>query len=162
MAFPPSPSIQIFKNRVKMETGRLAPHASETKLQQLMRWISSVLPTALQVFKPQCMWWKGQCVSAASAMAVRAEPIHQPCQKPCTHRSQSQGHTPLLGRGKETTFNLCRVSGHRNAAQTFSPISLDLNHSARLLLSSSATQVTNRATRGCYNIHGPQIPCPGI
>lgn len=91
MAFPPFPSIQIFKNRVKMGIGRLVPHASETKLQQLMRWISRVLPTALQELKPQPVWQKGQRVSTAAAVAVWALPIRQPHQeKPCTHQSQIQ------------------------------------------------------------------------
>lgn len=178
MAFPSFPSIQIFKNRVKMGTGRLDPPASETKLQQLMRWISCVLPTAVQGWIPQPVWQKGQSVSAGLAITGRAVLTHWGLCPPsegcvphlpappdlCTPRSQMQQHSGAhmaAWEGQEATFSLGRISGHRKPGQTFSQISLDLNHFARLRLSSSVTQITNRATRGCYNIYGPQIPSPG-
>lgn len=174
MAFPPFPSIQIFnwreKNRVKMGAERLAPHASETKLQQLMGWISCVLPTAVQGLIPEPVWWRGSvCLQAWQSQGGLCPPSEgsahlpappEPCTPKCQMRQRSRAHRAPW-EGTEATFSLGRTSGHRNPGQTLSPISLDLNHFARLHLSSSVRQVTNRATRGCYNIYGPQIPSPG-
>lgn len=70
--------------------------------------------------------------------------------------SSAPGCTLLFGRGKDAAFNICSVSGHRNSGQTFNQLPLDLNYFARLDLSSRVRQVTNGATRGCYNTYGPQ------
>lgn len=94
-------------------------------------------------------------VGSAHPPAPPREILHSPKPNPAALR----GTHHCLGGGRKP---LCSVSGHRNSGQTFSPIPLDLNHFARLCLSSGVTQVTNRATRGCYNIYGPRIPALGI